>query len=79
MNAEIVRELNMLIRVDGYMADHPLAPAVPLAATQVGRIQGDGEIVGVEPPLDAERAVCNANADDVHAISGGDDLGRIPP
>ena len=39
MNAEIVRELNMLIRVDGYMADHPLLPAIALATTQITRIQ----------------------------------------
>jgi hypothetical protein len=29
----------MLIRVDGYMADDPLVPAVPLATTQIARIQ----------------------------------------
>ena len=57
----------------------PVSDDEEVESTQVGRIQGDGEIVGVEPPLDAERAVCNANADDVHSISGGDDLGRIPP
>jgi hypothetical protein len=39
MNVEIVRELNMLIRVDGYMADHPLTPAIALATTQIGLIQ----------------------------------------
>ncbi len=29
----------MLIRVDGYLADHPLAPPVALATTQIGLIQ----------------------------------------
>jgi hypothetical protein len=29
----------MLIRVDGYMADHPLTPAIALAAAQIGKIQ----------------------------------------
>ena len=34
MNAVVVRQLNMLIRVDGYMADHPLVPAITLATTR---------------------------------------------
>jgi hypothetical protein len=29
----------MLIRVDGYMADHPLTPAIALATTQIAKIQ----------------------------------------
>ena len=29
----------MLIRVDGYMADHPLTPAIALATAQIGKIQ----------------------------------------
>ena len=39
MNVKIVRRLNMLIRVDGYMADHPLVPAIALATTQITRIK----------------------------------------
>jgi hypothetical protein len=70
MNAEIVRELNMLIRVDGYMADHPLVPAIPLATTQITRIQlSITELNGLGGNQDGGAALRSGSAADRRRIA----------
>jgi len=71
MNTQIVRELNMLTRVGGYMADHPLTPAVALATTQIGKIQlSITELTTLGADHDGGSALRSGSAADRRRIAG---------